>query len=599
MRSLRSVLLALGLLTLWPSVSSAQLGTLGHDGPATPEQISMYLPVTGTLSATQGVVRYRPTGSATWEIAHPIYRIRPAYTGIAVPDAFAGVITGLTPGTEYTVEVTIDVNGTSASRTLTATTRALPSPSGTPNKTIAAGSTEAQIQAVFDGLVPGDVVQLANGTYSTNNLHLDRSGTDSQPIVIRGASRSGVVIRDPTGIVMRIWNASNVILEDLTLEGSMVDSGTNASAEGIRFWDGWSHRRLTARRLTVRGVDKGVASEHALEQILIYDCSFTGNNAWAQNFLETNMSWNDDGIRIPGAGNVAFNNTMAGFGDVFAVVDGVTNVGIHFYRNDVRFTCDDAFEGDYGHRNLTFYDNRIQNSMTLTSFDPLHGGPAYVFRNISINTGRSPFKFNSRNSGHFIYNNTIVRTFGAPGAQYEWAWVQFNNGDQRAWAYRNNVLIGHAQHKLLAMEASGQNPIDFTNNAWFPSGPIWWSTSGGNGNTPAEAYANLPATQPVFSASTRRHESDRVTQQSPFVVPITLGANYLTQITASYTPTPAPGTALKGGGAAIPGITDGHSGSAPDMGAVIAGRPVPIYGDRSGLAGDAVPPNTTSDLTPR
>ena len=590
---------AVGLLILWPSISSAQLGTLVHDGPATPEQISMVMPVTGTLSATQGSVRYRPTGSATWEIAHPIFRIRPAYTDIPVPDAFAGVITGLTPGTAYTVEVTVDVNGAPTVRTLAATTRALPPPSGTPNKTIAAGSTEAQIQAVLDGLVPGDVVQLANGTYTTNMLHIDRSGTDSQPIVIRGASRSGVVIRDPTGIVLRVWNASNIVLEDLTLEGSMVDSGTDASAEGIRFWDGWSHRRFTARRLTVRGVDKGVASEHALEEILIYDCAFTGNNVWAQNFLETNLSWNDDGIRIPGAGNVAFNNTMAGFGDTFAVVDGVTNVGIHFYRNDVRFTCDDAFEGDYGHRNLTFYDNRILNSMTLASFDPLHGGPAYVFRNISINAGRSPFKFNNRNSGHFIYSNTLVRTMGLPGAQYEWAWVQFNNGDQRAWAYRNNVLLGNAQHKLFAMEASGQTPIDFTNNAWFPSGPVWWSNSGGSGNTLAEVAASLPATQPVFSTSTHRHQNDRVSQQQPFLVPVTFGANYLTQITTSHTPTPAAGTALKGGGVAIPGITDGYSGSAPDIGAVIAGRPVPVYGDRSGVVVDTIPPSAVNDARAR
>ena len=38
---------------------------------------------------------------------------------------------------------------------------------------------------------------------------------------------------------------------------------------------------------------------------------------------------------------------------------------------------------------------------------------------------------------------------------------------------------------------------------------------------------------------------------------------------------------LRGKGVAIPGVTDGFSGEAPDIGAIITGRPVPQYGDRS------------------
>jgi hypothetical protein len=125
----------------------------------------------------------------------------------------------------------------------------------------------------------------------------------------------------------------------------------------------------------MRGVDKGVVADHGLQEILVYDCTLIGNNVWTQPFLETNLSWNDDGIRVPGQGNAVFNNTLSGFGDSFAVNDGVVNAGVHFYRNDVRYTCDDAYEGDYGFRNMTFYDNRIENSMTLASFDPINGGP--------------------------------------------------------------------------------------------------------------------------------------------------------------------------------------------------------------------------------
>src|SRR5262245_19787809 len=185
MTRLRSAMPALALLVFWQSAGFAQPGTLVHDGPATPEQISMYLPVTGTLAATTATVRYRPTASSTWSIAHPLYRIRPAFIPDSTADAFAGVITGLTPGTQYTVEVTVDLGGGSTSvQTLVATTRDLPPPSPPANKTIPAGSTVSQIQSIFNGLVPGDVVQFQNGTYPIDMLHLNKSGTDTQPITI-------------------------------------------------------------------------------------------------------------------------------------------------------------------------------------------------------------------------------------------------------------------------------------------------------------------------------------------------------------------------------------------------------------------------------
>ena len=72
-----------------------------------------------------------------------------------------------------------------------------------------------------------------------------------------------------------------------------------------------------------------------------------------------------------------------------------------------------------------------------------------------------------------------------------------------------------------------------------------------------------------------------ITQVNPFVEEIKLGSDYLTLITQAYVPTLADGTAPRAKGAAIPGITDGFSGAAPDMGAVISGRPLPTWGDRS------------------
>jgi hypothetical protein len=42
-----------------------------------------------------------------------------------------------------------------------------------------------------------------------------------------------------------------------------------------------------------------------------------------------------------------------------------------------------------------------------------------------------------------------------------------------------------------------------------------------------------------------------------------------------------PGSAAVDRGAAIPNITDGYSGNAPDLGALESGQPMPHYGPRS------------------
>ena len=191
----------------------------------------------------------------------------------------------------------------------------------------------------------------------------------------------------------------------------------------------------------------------------------------------------------PGKATRSSTTPSTGFGDSLAMNDGVQNVGIHFYRNEIRWTGDDAFEGDYGTRNITFYDNRVHNAMTLVSFDPIYGGPAFVFRNIAINVGRSPYKLNNKNTGHFLYNNTVVRTNGyRSGAG--WGWNQSNNGPLTAWGYRNNILIYrgtgqsdghgvrwpesdrlHAQRLVSGQERSGGPHLAVRFRTWRLRGP--------------------------------------------------------------------------------------------------------------------------------
>jgi hypothetical protein len=545
--------------------------------PATPEQIGLYVLVERALDGESRIgVRYRQRGDAEWRLAHPLLRIHPEWVAGGAPeptvDSFAGTIFDLAPGAEYDVELTLAEPGASEQTlALSAATRALPAAAPPATHTVTPAD---DLQAALDALAPGDVLELQDGTYDVDELFIEASGTAQAPIYVRGQSRAGVVVRDTAGRVLHLRECAHVVVENFTLEGSGVDSGTDASSVGIQFWDGAEQAFVTLRDLDIRAVDQGIIGYGSLKSVLVYRSSLRGNNLWNADFVETNLTWNDDGITLPGLGNCAFENTLHGFGDSFAVRDGTHSASVHFYRNRITMTGDDGFEADYGTRNLSFYDNFIDNASTLLSLDPLWGGPLYCFRNIAVNTVRGPFKLNNDNSGFLIYNNTIVRTEGTT----DWGWVQFNNGELRNYAFRNNILIYRGPGNLLAVESGGNEPIDWSNNAWYPDGAVWWSSTGGSFDSIAAAHGALPPTTPLFGESSARHDGDVITTSDPFAAPVALGADHLTEVETDVAPALAAGSAPKGAGVEIANITDGFSGARPDMGAVIEGRAEATHG---------------------
>ncbi len=502
---------------------------------------------------------------------------------------FAGTIFDLVPGASYEVEVTVTEPAVAPySVVATRGTRALPPAAGGATKS---ASPSDDLQAKINSLVPGDVLVLANGTYNISNLYIDVQGTSAQPIYIRGASRAGVIIRDASDSVIQTRNIAHVVIEDLTLVGSGVDSGTDAASTAILQWTGATvvPTNVTIRRITMNGVDKGVITFTPLAGWLVYHCTLNGNNTWDKSYTVppgetyTPLTWNDDGIRISGLGCCAWENTLNGFGDAFATAVSasypVLTAAVHYYRNKILMTGDDAWEADYGTRNISFYDNYIGNSATFFSADPVYGGPAYCFRNVSINTWRGPFKWNSVNSGILVYNNTIIKTGNKFLGIGGWLWNQNNNGEQRNWSFRNNLLFksGTTENtSILFFDAGGSSKFDFTHNGWYPDGSIGWFDTG-TFTSLAAARSGVP-TMPPFLGTQQRHQQDIVVAANVFDPPLALTV-HTTQYTAYATPTLRAGTSARNSGVVIPGITDDFSGAAPDRGAVISGRSAPVCGD--------------------
>ena len=610
LRTIGQLFLALVSLSLSFAANSQSLpvGSLAHDGPPTPEQLSLVLPVTGSLSsAATATVRYKRSQESAWTIGHPLFRVRPEFSQNpsvgSVDDVFAWPILGLDPGTTYDVEVTVSDGSTTVVRNGTFSTRRLPATAGTPNKIIVAGSSNGDIQTALANLDPGDILEFENGTYNVNNIQLSRSGTAGNPIYIRGASRNGVVLRDTTDSILRIGNASHVIIENLTLSGSGTDGGTGSFHTGIH--GGGSNNgttRNTIRNVTITGVDKGIVFWDAVSEALIYNNSVTGTNRWEADFLNDNRTWNDDGVNVPGLGNAVFNNTVTGFGDSFAYASHsggsseTESRGVHFYRNEIRNSLDDLVEVDHGQRNLSFYDNRSRNSSNCGSLDPLYGGPYVYARNICINPARTTLhKWNAMNSGHFYYNNTFVISTTAASFNPDLAaWWQPNNGQQRSYGFRNNLTVYRGSGILLWLDSRGHSPIDWTHNSWYPDEQIQWGDVYGSLSS---AQSGLSNSEPVFSGTNRRMENDNITVSNPWTLEVLLGPDSLTEVTQDYVPRLSASSSPKNSGAVIPNITDNFSGPFPDRGAIIDGRPITNWGDQGLIQGPPPRvPNAPSNL---
>lgn len=571
------------------ATAALPVGTLVRDGPATPEQIALYLPVTGALASDAAAqCRFKLSNLSNWSICHPLHRVSEA----SAPDAFAWTILDVSPGSTYDVEVTVASAGQTSVQTLNTTTRTLPPASGATTVSISAGSTAAHIATVFDTAPAGAVVELAVGTYN-GPIALSSGGTSGSSKTLRGASRSGTILRNlSNGSVLAI-NGSNITVEGLTIQGTGTDSGTASSSVGIRVQN--TQSRLTIRNVTMTGVDRGYFADQDTSELLIYNNTITGNNTWTQAKLESNAYWNDDGIVVSGQGNAAFQNTVRGFGDTFTV-SPLSNPNdannIHVYRNDVTMGGDDCFEMDEGVRNITFYDNRARNVMTLVSFDDIYGGPVLIARNQLVNSGREPFKMkgtNTINSGMFIYNNTIVRTNGAGGGDDKGWYYLF---DETYYAYVNNLLVwrGTGTTFVLAADDHIHNPIDWHHNSWYPDGSFRWDQLSWASLALTQAALNSqPATTPIFDGITRRMQNDAITNSNPFVATVTLGANYLWEVTTAFNLALPPSEGAARPGYVIPNITDGFSNATPDRGAVIAGRSVPTWGDQSSGPGATGP----------
>ncbi len=537
------------------------VGALNLDRP-TLITLGLQLLISGDDNHTASVtVRYRPTGSPTWRDGLPLFRVRPeSVPDRFVPEQFAGSIFDLRPATSYDIELhAIDTDGpVDQTLTLSATTRDVPQDPVTP--TVKPVSDTAGLIAALATAQAGDIITLADGTYA-GPFVLDAGGTASNPIVIRGTSEAGTVL-DGGGCdacnVLEVYG-SFVHVERLTLR---------AANRALRFQTAGAEGNA-ARWIHTIDTRLGFGSREDQLDFYLCDNTLEGRLAWPLVYTDDGGAHAaDDGIHVEGFGHVVCHNQLIGFGDALKTEqDGAR--AVDFYGNEVLSAYDNGIELDGSEGNARALRNRFTNTFATISFQPIYGGPAYAIRNVIVNVANEQLKFHGLGngtgpSGVLVYNNTFVSP----------AMALFLDTDAASHHFliENNLFIG--PDPLAGTKAvDWLGPIDdglFDANGYHPDGVFRFNL------IPAglTSYASFAALQ---AAGMEPHGTllDLPVFASGFVAP----ASYTTAL-APQDVTLAGGTNALDTGLALPNVTDGFTGSAPDLGALELGCPLPIFGVR-------------------
>jgi cysteine-rich repeat protein len=546
------------LVTLAPAVGRAANAT-SPGAVTTPyptiENLSVEWSITGDDNANGVVtVRFREAGTPTWRTGMPLRRVVAGSSqGFSWGHKHSGSLFDLKPATTYEIELTLtDPDGGSATQNVTATTRPVPA---APANAVVRSVTPATFAAAAGNAQPGDLLLLGAGSYA--GFTFGRSGTASQPIVIRGESAAAVTI---TGD-LRLDGLAFVYLEQLTVNGTI----KLHSSEGIAI-----------TRCVVNTADDGIVAQlDGLKNGYIADNVVVGSTGWSNSTVGADGDNLGEGIQITGPGTVICHNSVKGFRDAISLMEdgeAVNQVSIDIYNNDIEVGADDAIEADFSMGNCRVLRNRITNSFVGISSQPGLGGPLYLIRNVMYNVVYSPFKLHRGSYGDVALHNTVVKCGDALGI-YAGAVIS------RA-LFRNNLFLGGAGGGTYGGYGNGTGKVIQVADAdaacdfdYDGLGAIGLSAFGGR--LGAASFSGLAQLQ---SSTTEQH-----------AVQLDLGVFAATVEFPASGPFPeraaadlrlaAAGAAVDRG-VAIPNVNDGFGGSAPDLGAYEAGAPVPVYGPR-------------------
>jgi hypothetical protein len=349
----------------------------------------------------------------------------------------------------------------------------------------------------------------------------------------------------------------------------------------------------------------------------VADNVFVGRNDPTQLMGWTGRSWqpfiaekgapplrSEFAVKVYGSGHVVAYNSVFGFHDGIDVAtygnpDGSPKpirermpVSIDFYGNDISNVDDNCLEADGGAHNIRIFRNRCFNmAHRALSVQPAFGGPVYFMRNVVYHAPEGGVaKFTSSSAGVLVYHNTFL----AP--------VHPMLGAVSNQQYRNNLILGQSETPELFSVETFTNYSSSDYNGFRPNGGAEFSF--GWSSPPNGVVADFPERAPgprgpgaapeATGRENRRYKTlaeyqagagqDRhsvLVDYDIFEKATAPGKDPRTLYKpADFNFSLRAGSAAVDAGVAMPGINDGFTGRAPDLGAYEVGQPLPHYGPR-------------------
>jgi len=599
----------LGRVVLLAALGGVLAAPARADDATTPGAITTYTTftsagfewaITGDANANCVVtLEYHRHGDSAWKPAQPLWRVETGlwHHGEDPGDLLAGSLFFLDPATTYDARLTLsDPDGGSAQRVVTFSTRAEPVPLSTgrlryvvPGSGGGSGSQADPFRglaAADAGAAPGDRFVVGPGTYTSPFVPL-HDGTAGAPIAYLGAGPATVILdggghADSTTHCLDLTRRQYLIVQDLTLQNCLLPvivSGT---------------RGVSIHGCTIQPVHQLVGPVAILgdsvQDLDVADNTLLMTGDWTGIGRTGAYGTGGYGVELTGNGIVVRYNHVVEAWDGFDVGggdgSGLRTFNADVYGNFVDRASDDACQTDAVHQNVRVFRNRFLNCGSAASCQPCFGGPCYILLNEMFNVRIDPFKYHQETfyygasdpqetSGMIAFHNTVV------GSKAGW----YESGQWHHVLHRDNLLLGARANMYTLYVASGiRGDLDYDGLNRQQSTLVKYDGVG---------YATLPAF--AAGAGEEAHGLE-VTGLGEFVTASwpdhpewdwQQGYGAATAASAIDLELSANSLAIDRG-EALPGIDDGFTGAAPDLGCYERGLPLPWYGPRTAPASLAV-----------
>jgi hypothetical protein len=258
-------------------------------------------------------------------------------------------------------------------------------------------------------------------------------------------------------------------------------------------------------------------------------------------------------------------------------------VAIDFYNNYITNSHDNPIEADGSMHNVRIMRNMLINHPSHAFCNqPTLGGPVYWIRNIAYNLPGGAMRLTNGAAGAIFYNNTILSETTVQGASN----VHWRNnlmlGQNSAPAILNvNTFTSYTSSDYNGFRVNPGAKVSFQWNS-----PPAGTTADFTGPAQTAKLENRSfATLAEYSKATGQDTHSVAVDYDVFVNVRKLDAQDVPTVQKLYKASDfdfrlKPGSAAVDRGIALPTVTEGYAGSAPDLGALEVGKSVPHYGPR-------------------